>query len=89
MANTQKGSLCVLGEVKLSIHDVAGQRALREVQRDLSYYLSLPADPARGWDYDFGFGVCYVAGGDRPRAATYITDQFDQRRFSIVAFSGG
>jgi hypothetical protein len=81
-----RSKFSMLGETKYSERDTKIEPLLREVVRDLRYYLALPPEPEKNWDYDFGFGVAYAACGAGPRAAFLMTEYWDDGRFVVACF---
>lgn len=80
-------SLSILGEVKFTTKEVSIQCALKHIRNDLKYYMSLPNEPEKGWDYDFGFGVVYCAGdGPSPRKSFLCETHWDDYRFMVACF---
>lgn len=74
----------LLGETKF-------KRALPKIstgslERELRYYLTLPTEADKEWDYDCGFGIAYAAGGFAPRRAALITEHWATDRFVIAHF---
>ena len=82
----QKCSL--VGETKFSMQESDLTTLLRRVVRDLSYYVGLPSEPEKGWDYDFGFGVAYAAGGSGPRRSFLCDEYWIDHRFLVACFHG-
>jgi hypothetical protein len=76
----------MLGEVKYEPLKTNARAASNKTMKELDYYLSLPRDPAKNWEYDFGFGIAYAAGGPGRRKATLITDHWADKRFAVAAF---
>jgi hypothetical protein len=78
----------MLGETKFSSRKVKADSLVREAARDLRYYVSLPCEPEKGWEYDFGFGVAYAGGGEGRRIANLLTSNWGESRFVVACFRG-
>ena len=76
----------MLGETKFKGDASNISPLIREVKRDLKYYVGLPSEPEKKWDYDFGFGIAYAGGGAGPRKSYLLTDDWNEHRFVIACF---
>jgi hypothetical protein len=79
-------NFAMLGETKFDPRRSKSGPLLREIVHDLKYYVSLPCEPEKGWDYDFGFGIVYAAGGEGLRLPTLVTDHWSEHRFMVACF---
>src|SRR5206468_1595428 len=76
----------LIGETKFSRTGTSIPPLLAEICRDLRYYVGLPPEPDKNWDYDFGFGIAYAAGGVGPRKSYLFADEWEKSRFVIACF---
>lgn len=76
----------LIGETKFSLTGTSVTPLLAEICRDLRYYVGLPSEPDKSWDYDFGFGIAYAAGGAGPRKSYLFADEWDKSRFVVGCF---
>jgi hypothetical protein len=74
----------LVGETKIDTRSTA--IATAPLEREIRYYVALPSEPDKNWDYDFGFGIAYAAGGAGMRRADLITDFWQSDRFVIAYF---
>jgi hypothetical protein len=77
---------CLVGETKFSVTATKVEPLLNEVRRDLRYYVGLPAEPTKDWDYDVGFGIAYAAGGAGPRQSYLFDADWQSDRFVVACF---
>lgn len=75
-----------MGEVKYRENITSAAPLLKVAKDQLSYYVSLPSEPEKNWDYDFGFGIVYAAGGDGRRKADLVKDDWEISRIMIACF---
>lgn len=76
----------LVGETKFSQTGASIKPLLVEVCRDLRYYVGLPSEPDKNWDYDFGFGIAYAGGGGGLRKSHLCSDEWDKNRFVVACF---
>lgn len=78
-------TFAILGETKYA---EAKKVSLTGLVRELRYYMNLPREPERGWEYDFGIGIGYSAIGDGLRHAELIRDHWVTDRFMVIVMKG-
>jgi hypothetical protein len=86
IVHTGPPKFTLLGEAKFSRTATRPTSLLTAITRDFRYYMALPSGPAKGWDYDFGFGIAYAAGGSTSRQSRLITDHWAEEHFVIAIF---
>lgn len=86
IVHTGPPKFTLLGETKFARKATRLTLLLTEITRDLRYYMGLPSEPTKGWDYDFGFGIAYAGGGTTTRQSRFITDHWVDQRFVVAAF---
>ncbi|HVF70023.1 MAG TPA: hypothetical protein VM940_00260 [Chthoniobacterales bacterium] len=88
IVHREKEKFALVGETKFSRGATSSGPLLADICRDLRYYVGLPSQPGKSWDYDFGFGIAYAAGGDGPRQCRLFVDEWEKHRFVVACFSG-
>jgi hypothetical protein len=79
------GKFSMCGEVKLSKKSCDHYKT-RLATSDINAYVSLPCEPEKNWDYDFGFALAYATGGDGPRKSYLIDNFWKEKRLVVAVF---
>jgi len=85
IVHKQPEKFTLIGETKFSRTAASITPLLAEICRDLRYYVGLPPEPDKSWDYDFGFGIAYAAGGVGFRKS-FLFDEWEKSRFVVACF---
>jgi hypothetical protein len=86
IVHKEQEKFTLIGETKFSRIGTTITSLLAEICRDLRYYIGLPSEPDKSWDYDFGFGIAYAAGGAGARKSYLFSDEWEESRFVVACF---